>query len=698
MATTENIVLGDGGNTYSFSFPYLKTEDVRAELQEFDASQPVGSQVISTDDTAAFTINPSNPTQIIFSAVNADTVYQIAPDEVAGTPGGVRITSTNNYPVRVRIYRSTQPDSTPATFFAGSAIRAQDLNDNFDQILYIMQENENELISITTGGIGDNAISTASLQNNSVTSAKIADGTIVDDDVNASAAIAGTKISPNFGAQNTVTTGNNTAASFIPTSNTAPTNGLYLPSANNVALATNNTGVLFISSDGNVGLNESDPSSYSLYANNLVIKDPGNTGISIISSTTAAGTIYFGDTDSENKGGITYYHALDNLAIITNSNSRLVIDSIGSVKIKGSSSNIFLNPAISFNGSAPVDSLIVDSSGDVHIGNDLIVNNLNGGQLAGSRNRIINGDMRIAQRGTSFAAIAAGAYSLDRWLWGHAGTMVCTVSQDTDVPNNTFQSSLKVDVTTADTSIAAGDYVHIVERIEGYNVRDLIGTTFTLSFWVKSPKTGTHCVSFRNAGPIDRSYVKEYTVSTANTWEYKTLTVSGGLITAGNWDWTNGTGLDVCFTLASGTTFQTTADAWQTGNFIATANQVNVMDSTANDFYITGVQLEPGTIATPFERRSYGDELALCQRYYQNTIRIQMGGVTSLGVSLYSAVQLPVTTRDAPTLTQLSLSLVGSCTAISVDTVTKDYIDFSASNTSGGAGIASAVYSASAEL
>ena len=247
------------------------------------------------------------------------------------------------------------------------------------------------------------------------------------------------------------------------------------------------------------------------------------------------------------------------------------------------------------------------------------VANLNGGPLAGTRNRIINGDMRIAQRGTSFAAL--NGYGLDRWFFGSSGAMVCTISQDADVPNNTFQSSLKVDVTTADTSIAAGDVAQLIQRIEGYNVRDLIGTTFTISFWVKSPKTGTHCVSFRNQGTLDRSYVKEYTVSAANTWEYKTLTVSGGLITAGNWNWTNGVGLDVCFTLACGTTYQTTAGAWQTGNFIATANQVNVMDSTANDFFLTGVQLEPGTVATPFERRSYGQELALCQRYFQ-----QLGG------------------------------------------------------------------------
>jgi hypothetical protein len=266
------------------------------------------------------------------------------------------------------------------------------------------------------------------------------------------------------------------------------------------------------------------------------------------------------------------------------------------------------------------------------------------------RNRIINGGMDIAQRGTSFAAIAAGTYSMDRWIWQQEGAMVCTVSQSTDVPNNTFQSSYKVDVTTVDSSIAAGDYAVVMQNIEGYNVRDLIGTTFTLSFWVKSPKTGVHCVSFRNS-VVDRSFIKEYTIVAANTWEYKTLTISGGLITAGTWNWTNGTGLNVMFALANGSTFQTTADAWQTGNFHSTANQVNVMDNTANDFFITGVQLEPGAVATPFERRIFGQELALCQRYYEaGNLSLFSGNVTS-GSPYNSVVKYSTQKRATPTVT-----------------------------------------------
>jgi hypothetical protein len=290
------------------------------------------------------------------------------------------------------------------------------------------------------------------------------------------------------------------------------------------------------------------------------------------------------------------------------------------------------------------------------VSGDLTVGSVNGSGF-GSRNKIINGDMRIAQRGTSFVS-AADAYTLDRWRWQDqvASPVRVTVSQDSDAPNDTFQYSYKVDVTTADASIETTDFALISQRIEGYNVRDLIGRTFTVSFWVKSPKTGVHCVAFRNDG-ADRSYVKEYTVDAANTWEYKSVTVTGGLITAGTWDWTNGIGLDLSFTLTSGTTFQTTADAWQTGNFIATSSQVNAVDSTANNFFLTGVQLEVGETASPFEFKSYRVEFADCQRYFQHFSGnssgqpgLQWAGSTSTTNAYVSGAQFAVKMRDGPTM------------------------------------------------
>lgn len=284
---------------------------------------------------------------------------------------------------------------------------------------------------------------------------------------------------------------------------------------------------------------------------------------------------------------------------------------------------------------------------------------MNGGQLAGLRNKIINGKMEIAQRGTSFVSPASNTYNLDRWVLGIAGTGVVTVSQQADVPSsNEFQSSLRVAVTTADASIAATDLLLVTQRVEGYNARDLIGRTFTLSFWVRSSKTGIHCVAFRNGG-ADRSYVLEYTVNVANTWEQKSVTVSGGLITAGTWDWTSGVGVSVLFAAAAGSTFQTTAGAWQTGNFQATANQVNCLDTIGNIFAITGVQLEVGSVATPFEHRPYGMELTLAQRYYQRitptaadqTLGVGHNTSTTAAVATYS---FPVVFRSSPTALEQS--------------------------------------------
>jgi len=283
----------------------------------------------------------------------------------------------------------------------------------------------------------------------------------------------------------------------------------------------------------------------------------------------------------------------------------------------------------------------------------------NGGQLAGLRNKIINGDMRIAQRGTSTAAAGSNTFIVDRFrTGGNVSSAVFTTSQSTDAPNLQFQYSARLTVTTADTAVGATDSILFNQPIEGYNARDLIGQTFTLSFWVRSAKTGIHCVGFSNNGG-DRSYVVEYTISTVNTWEYKTVTVSGGLITAGTWDWTNGQGVAVRWALLAGSNSQTTAGAWQVGKFTATSNQVNVLDTIGNIFAITGVQLEVGPVATPFEQRPIGMELALCQRYFERVFMYptvstnptgQLFEATTTSVA-YGRVPLQAQKRAIPTVT-----------------------------------------------
>ena len=291
-------------------------------------------------------------------------------------------------------------------------------------------------------------------------------------------------------------------------------------------------------------------------------------------------------------------------------------------------------------------------SGAIQInGNDAVVFGTQGitqGAPFSFRNKIINGKMEIAQRGTSFPAIANGAYFNDRFFWGNSTAAIVTAGQGVG-PGAPFFDSGFVQVTTADASISAGDLARIIHRIEGFNIRDLFGTTFTLSFRVASAKTGIHCVSFTNSAG-DRSYVVEYTVNAANTWETKSITVPGGLTTAGTWNTAAGNGLEVTWALAAGSTFQTTAGAWQTGYFAATANQVNCLDTVGNTFAITGIQLEVGSVATPFEHRPYGTELILCHRYfYKGGAAFNVNGYSPSGsTAAYFTYTVPVQMRVEP--------------------------------------------------
>lgn len=343
------------------------------------------------------------------------------------------------------------------------------------------------------------------------------------------------------------------------------------------------------------------------------------------------------------------------------------------------------------NGNLGLGKSPVAGRGLLQVNGDIEILSHNGGQLAGFRNKIINGRMDIAERGTSFPVTGNSAsYCLDRFAAIYNTTAAVTLSQQADAPSsNEYQYSLRATVTTADTSIAANEFFNLRQKIEGFNVRDLIGRTFTLSFWVRSSKTGTHCVSFNNDS-IDRGYVTEYTVSAANTWERKSITVSGGLITAGVWNWTNGTGLQVIWSLACGSTFQTTAGSWQTGGFVATANQVNCLDTVGNIFAVTGLQLEVGSVATPFEHRPYGAELALCQRYFEN---FNLGGIllynqttsVALGTWFFKVpkrTSSPVFSWTGTPTAENSLTTVSSITA---DRTTDDHFHFVLNGSGGSA-------------
>ena len=304
-------------------------------------------------------------------------------------------------------------------------------------------------------------------------------------------------------------------------------------------------------------------------------------------------------------------------------------------------------------------------------GGAIVGESYNGGQLAGLRNKIINGSMEIAQRGTSFTVNTGfGAnYTLDRYSRIAVTSAVVTVTQASDGPASepTLPYSLRCTVATADPTVTASELWTLLQKIEGYSARDLIGKTFTLSFWVRSAKVGTHCVAFYNNDypSADRYYVAEYNISVADTWEYKEITIIGGLITAGTWDWTNGSGLTVGWTLYCGATRQGVAGSWQSGWALATSSQVNVLDTIGNIFAITGAQLEVGNTPTPFEHRPFGVELGMCQRYYEKSFPYATAPAQNVGASLGAAyatgqvlnqtfsslVKFAVAKRAAPTIT-----------------------------------------------
>lgn len=239
-----------------------------------------------------------------------------------------------------------------------------------------------------------------------------------------------------------------------------------------------------------------------------------------------------------------------------------------------------------------------------------------------NRNMIINGNMQIAQRGTS-SGVSTGqnTYLIDRFFARIQGsTGAATVSRETDAPNG-LSKSLKITVDTADSTLDSGHYNRVHQEIEGYNGAQLKWGTAdakpaSLSFWVKSSVTGTYSVGIYN-GNADRSYVSEYTISAANTWEYKTIYIAP--ITTGSWVIDSSAEFRISWSLGAGNTFSTgTVDQWQSAFNFSSSNNVNLMATLNATFFLTGVQLEVGDTATPFEHpRSYSDELARCQRYYE---------------------------------------------------------------------------------
>jgi hypothetical protein len=303
------------------------------------------------------------------------------------------------------------------------------------------------------------------------------------------------------------------------------------------------------------------------------------------------------------------------------------------------------------------------------------------------RNRVINGDMRIDQRnaGALVSGTTGNIYGVDRFATGvfGSGTGRISAQQSSTVPTGAgFTKSIVNTVTTADAAPSAIYGYCFQQKVEGYNAADLMwGTanaqTVTLTFWVRSSLTGTYIVTFSN-GDVNRTYSATYTINSANTWEQKTITVAGD--TTGTWDSTNGNGIHLIWGLGGGSSRQApSTNAWNTGaggGVYAVTDASGCVDWIATNgatFYITGVQLEKGSYATPFDFRPIGTELALCQRYYcksfdmalqPSTVNVKfncsfVNGNTFADGYTRASFAFPVTMRAAPTVTTYSGSTTG---------------------------------------
>jgi hypothetical protein len=289
-----------------------------------------------------------------------------------------------------------------------------------------------------------------------------------------------------------------------------------------------------------------------------------------------------------------------------------------------------------------------------------LANQFDSASSFGFKNRLINSAMVIDQRNAG-ASGTASAYTVDRWYYNASQASKGTWQQNAGAvtPPAGYKNYLGFTSSSA-YSVLTGDYFGLYQSIEGFNVADLGwgaagASTVTLSFWVRSSLTGTFGGVIANSG-FSRSYPFTYSISAANTWEQKSVTIAGD--TSGTWLTTNGIGITVNFGLGVGTTYSGTAGAWASANYSSATGATSVVGTNGATFYITGVQLEKGSTATSFDYRPYGTELALCQRYfYKTNIDNQQNATGGLAGSCYSvsagtmSINHPVNMRAVPTAT-----------------------------------------------
>jgi hypothetical protein len=375
----------------------------------------------------------------------------------------------------------------------------------------------------------------------------------------------------------------------------------------------------------------------------------------------------------------------DASGVITSASNNAI--SVANTAITG---NIISSQIASVNGSVITANTVANSAFQTGAVENYIAST---GRTLTNRNLIINGAMQIAQRNTSVTGITTGDYrTADRWYFYVSSTGTWTMNVESSAPTNTeFRNSSNVICTTADSSLSAGDELAIIQNIEGFNCQGIKKGTanaesITVSFWVKSSNTGTFICELRDEDN-SRQISKTYTINAANTWEKETITFPPD--TTGAFDNDNNSSLRLFMWLAAGSNFTSgtlNSTAWASSvNTNRVVGQLNLANRVGNYLAITGVQLETGTVATPFEIRPYGTELALCQRYAvvfngadsNSANRIGFGLATS-ATKAYCLINHPVTMRAKASLTNSATIAVSDAsngtatTSLAVQSIVSD--------------------------